>query len=175
MKDIDDEIHVVNEIAKNADVPAVVEQARLLSTTDPMDEMRDEMLGFLKNRISSITRAEKIKELTYQSLEENITSGELSVEQKLAILMRISRDNNDLTESIISMLRPVSNGGSLLSDMMRPQEDKSEITKAFENYSSEDLRKIDDTFRTIRDIVEAGGGTVSVSTPDGSEIPTSEV
>lgn len=169
------DIHSISKLAVQVTRPSVTAQAQELANENPMDEMRDELLGFLKNRIASITRAEKIKDLTYQSLEENISSGELTVEQKLAILMRISRDNNELTESIISMLRPQGNSGSPLTDMMRPQEDKSEINRAFESYSSEDLRRIDETFRTIRDIVEVGGGTLCIDSTEGNTTPVSEV
>jgi hypothetical protein len=123
--------------------------------------------------MASITRAERIKELTYQQLEVDIESGALNFEQKMALLMRLSRDNNELSDSIISMFRPSGNGGSLLTDIVRPGSDKSELAKAIENYSPEELRKINETFKVIRDIIESGG-TVSVETPDG-KVPVAEL
>lgn len=156
--------------------PTLASKVNEIANTDPLTQMGEDILGFIKDRISAISKAEKLKELAYQSLQEDIASGTLTVEQKLAIIMRLSRDSNELTESLVSMFRPTGGQDSLpLSDMLRPRNDKSDIVQAFEGYSSEDLRRIDETFKVIRDIVEGGGGTVSVTGTDGNTTSVSEV
>lgn len=145
------------ELAGAIESPALASDAMAMRAMDAMEDMKREVLGFFKNRIASISRAEHIKELIYHQFESEIEGGELSFDQKISLLMRLDRDNNDLADSIISMFRPSGNsGGSLLTDVMRPGEDKSDIARAFANYTPEELRKIDATMRVIRDIVESG-------------------
>jgi hypothetical protein len=162
------------ELMSAIESPALVHDAKALSVIDSMEELKQEVLCFFKNRIAAISRAEQIKDLVFQQLEHDIAGGELTFDQKMTVLMRLARDNNDSADSIISMFRPSGNGqGSLLTDIVRPGSDKSDIVKAFENYTPEELRKIDATMRVIRDIVETGG-TVSVETQDG-KTPVAEV
>jgi hypothetical protein len=122
-----------------------------------MDDLKNEVLSFFKNRMASISRAERVKELVFQQLESDIEGGVLNFDQLMSVLMRLDRGNNELSDSIISMFRPAGNGsGSLLTDIVRPGSDKSDLTKAFENYTPEELRKIDSVAKVIRDIVESG-------------------
>jgi ribosomal protein L20 len=140
-----------------------------------MDDLKNETLSFFKNRMESINRAERIKELTYQQLEVDIQSGSLNFDQKMALLMRLSRDNNELSDSIISMFRPAGNGGgSLLTDIVRPCNDKSDLVKAFEQYTPEQLQQIDATMKVIRDIVE-NSGAVSAEMPADGKTPSAGV
>jgi len=154
-----------------------LEVRNLQDSYNAVDDMRNEVLGFFKNRIASISRAERIKELMYEQLEVDITSGGLSFDQKMTLLMRLDRDNNDAADSIISMFRPSGNNGeSLLTDIIRPNSEKSDLAKAMENYSSEDLQAINELFKAARDVAENnGGGTVSLEMPDGKIVPIAEV
>jgi hypothetical protein len=68
------------------------------------------------------------------------------------------------------MFRPTGNGqGSLLTDIVRPDSDKTDLVRAFENYTPEELRKIDQVARVFRDIVETGA-TVEVNA-SGKPLP----
>ena len=147
------------ELIDTIDSPVLMNAARAIQNIDAMEDLKNEVLDFFKNRIASISRAERIKELVFQQLENQIQSGTLSFEQFMILLMRLDRDNNDSADSIISMFRPSGvGGGSLLTDIVRPVTDKSDITKAFENYTPQELRAINETFKVIRDIVESGQG-----------------
>ena len=172
MSDFNDD---ARELMSALDSPGPMGDARALQTVDAMEDLKQEVLGFFKNRIASITRAERIKELVYQQLEVNIQSGELNFDKLMTLLMRLDRDNNDAADSIISMFRNAggNNGGSLLTDIVRPATDKSDLARAFENYSPEELRKINETMKVIRDIVECGG-TVSIDTENG-KLPVTEM
>jgi hypothetical protein len=162
------------ELMGALELPSLENDAKALPALTAMEDLKQEVLSFFKNRISAISRAEQIKELVFQQLENDIVGGELNFEQKMTILMRLARDNNDAADSIISMFRSAGPGqGSLLTDIVRPDSDKSDIVKAFENYTPEELRKVNETMKVIRDIVESGG-TVSVETQDG-KIPVAEV
>ena len=155
--------------------PFLANDARALQEFSAMEDLKNEVLGFFKNRIAAIARAERIKELVYVQLEQRIQDGVLSFEQFMTLLMRLDRDNNDAADSILRSFQPAGNngGGSLLTDIMRPESDKSELAKAFDNYSPEQLRIINETMKVMRDIVESGG-TVSVDTADG-KVPITEV
>jgi mRNA-degrading endonuclease toxin of MazEF toxin-antitoxin module len=156
------------------DSPVLAREVRAMKEADAVERIKDEVLGFFHNRIAAISRAEEIKELVYQQLTNDISNGDLNFEQKMTVLMRLARDNNDSADSIISMFRPSGNGqGSLLTDIVRTETDKSELARAIENYSPEELRKINETFKVIRDIVETGG-TVSVETQN-DKIPVAEL
>jgi hypothetical protein len=155
------------ELMETLDVPVLASDAKAVQAVDAMDDLKQEILGFFKNRIKSISRAERIKELIFEQFEMDIQSGALKFDQMMSLLMRLDRDNNDSADSIISMFRPSGNGqGSLLTEIVRPGTDKSDLAKAIENYSPEELRKINETFKAIRELVESGG-TVSVETQDG--------
>jgi hypothetical protein len=160
MSDISDQMdHEARTLMNAMDAPELVADARAVFAVDAMEDLKKEVLGFFKNRIAAISRAEHIKDLVFQQLENEIPGGELNFEQKMTVLMRLARDNNDSADSIISMFRPSGNGqGSLLTDIVRPGTDKTDLARAFENYTPEDLRKIDQTMRVIRDIVESGKG-----------------
>ena len=150
------------------ELPSLATEARAMQAIDAAEELKIEVLGFFKNRIASITRAERIKELMYEQLEVDIQSGNLNFDQKMTLLLRLDRDNNDAADSIISMFR--NNGGgnggwSLLTDIVRTDRDKTDLAKAIENYSPEQLRLINETFKVLRDIAETGG-TVSIETPE---------
>jgi len=161
------------------DTPSFANDARALQTIDAMDDLKNEVIGFFKNRIASITRAERIKELMYQQLEVNIQGGELSFEQMMTLLMRLDRDNNDSADSLLRAMtggngNASGNGGtSLFTDIVRPGSDKSDLAKAIDNYTPEQQHLLNETFKIIRDLVESGG-TVSVETQGGS-IPVAEV
>jgi hypothetical protein len=176
MSDISDQMEEeASNIMRALDSPALASDARALQVIDSMEDLKNEVMGFFKNRIASISRAERIKELIFTQFETDIESGHLNFDQMMTLLMRLDRDNNDSADSIISMFRPngAGGGGSLLTDIVRPGSDKSDVAKAFENYTPEELRKINETMKVIRDIVESGG-TVSLETPEG-KIPVAEV
>jgi hypothetical protein len=136
-----------------------------------MEDLKNEVMGFFKNRIASISRAERIKELIFAQFESDIEGGTLTFDQMMSLLMRLDRDNNDSADSIISMFRPAGNGsGSLLTDIVRPGSDKSDIAQAFAKYTPEELRKIDQTMRVIRDIVENGKSVEINATTGNGEI-----
>jgi len=164
------------ELLNALDVPALAEDARALQTLDAMDDLKREVLGFFKNRIASIARAERIKELMYHQLETDIEGGALSFDQMMTLLMRLDRDNNDAADSMLRAMTGGNNapggGGSIFSDIVRPGSDKSDLARAFESYTPDELRKINETMKVIRDIVESGA-TVSIDTQDG-KIPVSE-
>lgn len=148
--------------------PAFEAEATVLKRVDAVEDLRAEVLAFFKSRVSSISRAEQIKELIYSQLEVDISSGDLTFDQKMTVLTRCARDNNELSDSIISMFRPAGNNqGSLLTDIIKDSEDKSDLTRAFEKYSPEDLRKVNETVKVLRDIVESGA-TISVASETGA-------
>jgi hypothetical protein len=154
--------------------PVLEADALAVREMDAKENFKCAILDFFHNRIAAISGAEHIKSLVFQQLEQDILNGELNFEQKMAVLMRLSRDNNESAESIISLFRASGNGqGSLLTDIVRPDNDKSDLAKAFDNYTPEELRRINETMKVIRDIVETGG-TVSVDT-QGGKIPVMEV
>ena len=151
-----------SEVVDALDVVAYASEVKSIQSIDPMDDLRNELVGFFKNRISSIARAERIKELTYQQLEMDIEGGELNFEQKMAILMRLSRDSNDASDSLLRAIAG-GNGGnqggggsSLFTDIVRPGSEKTDLMKAFEEYSPEELRKIHEVSKILQDIVENG-------------------
>jgi hypothetical protein len=158
MSDIADQMdHEAMMLMDAMDTPALAADARAVLAVDAMDDLKKEVMGFFKNRIAAISRAEHIKDLVFQQLENEIPGGELNFEQKMTVLARLARDNNDSADSIISMFRPSGNGqGSLLTEIVRPEADKTDLAHAFENYTPEELRKIDQVAKVIRDIVETG-------------------
>jgi hypothetical protein len=148
------------ELLTALEAPALLADARALQTVDAMEDLKREVLGFFKNRIASIARAERIKELMYHQLESDIEGGTLNFDQMMTLLMRLDRDNNDAADSLLRSMTGGNNasggGGSIFTDIVRPGSDKSDVAKAFESYTPEQLRMIDQTFRVIRDIVETG-------------------
>jgi len=167
-----------NELVSNLDNPVITASVTTLQNSyNAVDDMRNEVLGFFKSRIASISRAERIKELMYEQLETDITSGALNFDQKMTLLMRLDRDNNDAADSIISMFRPSgATGESLLTNLIRSDSDKTDIEKAIENYKPEELQAINDLFKAARDIAEAnGGGVISIETSNGETVPIAEV
>ena len=171
MSDISDQMdQEARELMDTLDVPALASEAKSVQAVDAMDDLKNEVMGFFKNRIASISRAERIKELVFAQLEDDIQGGALTFDQMMALLMRLDRDNNDSADSIISMFRPSGNGqGSLLTDIVRPGSDKSDLSKAFENYTPEELRRIDEVAKVLRDIVETGA-KVEINT-SGKTLP----
>jgi hypothetical protein len=114
-------------------------------------------LKFFKTRVASISRADAIKEMAYQQLEEMIQSGSLNFDQLMGVIRQVANENNSSADSIMSIFRSQGgpNGGSPLQDIMRPLSDKGDLAKAFDNMSPEDLRKINTTMLILRDIVES--------------------
>ena len=167
MSDMYEQIDDAQGLLRALHDPSLSDDSKALQTIDVMEDFKMEILGFFKNRIASISRAEKIKELIFQQLENDIPAGRLNFEQFMTLLMRLARDNNESADSIISMLRNNggSGGSSLLTDIVRPETAKSDLVKAFENYTPEDLRKVNETVKVIRDIIESGA-TVAVEASD---------
>jgi hypothetical protein len=148
------------ELLNALEAPALASDARALQTIDAMEDLKREVLGFFKNRIASIARAERIKELMYRQLETDIEGGTLSFDQMMTLLMRLDRDNNDAADSLLRSMTGGNNGpsggGSIFTDIVRPGSDKTDLARAFDNYTPEELRKINETMKVIRDIVESG-------------------
>jgi hypothetical protein len=138
--------------------PGLLDEARAIRDIDPMEDLKLEILKFFKSRISSISRADTIKEMAYAQLEDMIQEGGLSFDQLMSIIRQAANENNSSADSIMSIFRSQGgpNGGSPLQDIMRPLSDKGDLAKAFENMSPEDLRKINTTMLVLRDIVESG-------------------
>jgi hypothetical protein len=123
-----------------------------------LDDLKLEILKFFKTRVASISRADTIKEMAYQQLEEMIEGGELNFDQLMGVIRQVANENNSSADSIMSIFRSQGgpNGGSPLQEMMRPLSDKGDLGRAFENMSPEELRKINTTMLILRDIVESG-------------------
>jgi hypothetical protein len=138
--------------------PRFLNEAREIQEIDPMDDLKLEILKFFKTRVTSISRADTIKEMAYKQLEEMIEGGELNFDQLMGVIRQVANENNSSADSIMSIFRSQGgpNGGSPLQDMMRPLSDKSDLAKAFDNMSPEELRKIHETMMVIREITESG-------------------
>jgi hypothetical protein len=132
--------------------------AQAVQEIDLLDDLKLEILKFFKTRVASISRADTIKEMAYQQLEEMIQGGALNFDQLMGVIRQVANENNSSADSIMSIFRSQGgpNGGSPLQDIMRPLSDKGDLAKAFENMSPEELRKINTTMLVLRDIVESG-------------------
>jgi hypothetical protein len=154
----EDEAQEAKEMMSTLIDPSFLNEARAIQEVDLMDDLKFEILKFFKTRVASISRADTIKEMAYQQLEGMIQGRELNFDQLMGVIRQVANENNSSADSIMSIFRSQGgpNGGSPLQDIMRPMSDRSELTKAFESMSPEELRKIDATMRVIRDIVESG-------------------
>jgi hypothetical protein len=154
----EDEIQEAGEMLSTLADRRLLSEATAIQEIDPIEDLKIEILRLFKIRIASISRADAIKEMAYQQLEEMIQGGELNFDQLMGVIRQVANENNSGAESIMSIFRPQGgpNGGSPLQDMMRPLSDKGDLAKAFDNMSSEDLRKIHETMQVIRDITESG-------------------
>jgi hypothetical protein len=154
----EDEAQEAGEMMSALADPRFFNEAREIQKLDPMNDLKLEILKFFKTRVASISRADSIKEMAYQQLEGMIQGGALNFDQLMGVIRQVANENNSSADSIMSIFRSQGgpNGGSPLQDMMRPLSDKSDLAKAFENMSPEELRKINTTFLIIRDIVESG-------------------
>jgi hypothetical protein len=154
----EDEIQEAEDMMSTLVNPGFLNEARSIQEIDPMEDLKIEILKFFKTRVASISRADTIKEMAYHQLEDMIQGGELNFDQLMGVIRQVANENNSSADSIMSIFRSQggTNGGSPLQDMMRPLSDKGDLTKAFDNMSSEDLRKINTTMLILRDIVESG-------------------
>jgi hypothetical protein len=137
---------------------SLLDEARVVQEVDLMDDLKLEILKFFKTRVASISRADTIKEMAYQQLEEMIQGGSLDFDQLMGVIRQVANENNSSADSIMSIFRSQGgqNGGSPLQDMMRPLSDRSDLARAFDNMSPEELRKIHETMMVIREITESG-------------------
>jgi hypothetical protein len=154
----EDEVQEAGDMLSALADPRFLNEAKEIQEISPLDDLKFEILRFFKTRVASISRADSIKEMAYQQLEGMIQGGELGFDQLMSVIRQAANENNSSADSIISIFRSQggANGGSPLQDMMRPPSDKSDLTKAFDNMSSEELRKINTTMLILRDIVESG-------------------
>jgi hypothetical protein len=154
----EDELREAGNMLSTLDDARLMNEARAVQEIDPMDDLKMEILKFFKNRVSSISRADSIKEMAYAQLEGMIEGGSLNFDQLMGVIRQVANENNSSADSIMSIFRSQGgpNGGSPLQDMMRPLSDKGDMARAFENMSPEELRKIHETMMVIRDITESG-------------------
>jgi hypothetical protein len=154
----ENEIQEAEDMVSALDDSRFLDEARKIQEIDPMDDLKLEILKFFKTRVASISRADTIKEMAYKQLEEMIEGGGLNFDQLMGVIRQVANENNSSADSIMSIFRSQGgpNGGSPLQDMMRPLSDKSDLAKAFDNMSPEDLRKIHETMMVIREITESG-------------------
>jgi hypothetical protein len=154
----EDEVQEAGEMMSALDDPRFLSEARAIQEVDPMQDLKLEILKFFKNRVSSISRADAIKEMAYGQLEEMIAGGDLNFDQLMGVIRQVANENNSNADSIMSIFRSQGgpNGSSPLQDMMRPLSDKGELANAFENMSSDELRKLHETMMVIREITESG-------------------
>jgi hypothetical protein len=138
--------------------PRLLDEVKAVQEFDLLDDLKLEILKFFKTRVASISRADAIKEMAYQQLEGMIQGGELNFDQLMGVIRQAANENNSSADSIMSIFRSQGgpNGGSPLQDIMRPLSDKGDLAKAFDNMSSDELRKINTTMLILRDIVESG-------------------
>jgi hypothetical protein len=165
----EDEIKEAESVMATLEDPRFLNEARAIQQIEPLDDLKLEILKFFKTRVAAISRADSIKEMAYQQLEGMIQSGELNFDQLMGVIRQAANENNSSADSIMSIFRSQggANGGSPLQDMMRPMSDKGDLAKAFDNMSSEDLRKINATMLVLRDIVESGK-TIDIEDGKGS-------
>jgi hypothetical protein len=154
----EDEFQEARDMLSTLDDSHLLNEARAIQEVDHMSDLKFEILKFFKTRVASISRADTIKEMAYQQLEGMIQGGELNFDQLMGVIRQVANENISSADSIMSIFRSQggANGVSPLQDMMRPTSDKSELARAFENMSSEELRKINTTMLALRDIVESG-------------------
>jgi hypothetical protein len=154
----EDELQEAESMVSSLMNPTFLDEVREIREFDPMEDLKIEILKFFKTRVASISRADSIKEMAYKQLEDMIQGGALNFDQLMGVIRQVANENNSSADSIMSIFRSQGgpNGGSPLQDMMRPLSDKSELTRVFDNMSSEDLRKIHETMLVIREITESG-------------------
>jgi hypothetical protein len=165
----ENDIQEAKEMMTSLGDPRLLDEAREIQEINLLDDLKLEILKFFKTRVASISRADAIKEMAYQQLEGMIQGGELNFDQLMGVIRQVANENNSSADSIMSIFRSQggANGGSPLQDMMRPLSEKGDLAKAFDNMSSEDLRKIHETMMVIRDITESGK-TIDVEGEKGS-------
>jgi hypothetical protein len=154
----ENDIQEARELMSSLNDSDLLSDARAIQEVDLMDDLKLEILKFFKTRVASISRADAIKEMAYQQLEEMIQGGNLNFDQLMGVIRQVANENNSSADSIMSIFRSQGgpNGGSPLQDIMRPLSDKGDLAKAFDNMSPEELRKIHETMMVIRDITESG-------------------
>jgi hypothetical protein len=154
----ENDIQEAREIMASLDDSRLLDEAKVIQEVDLMDDLKLEILKFFKTRVSSISRADAIKEMAYQQLEEMIQTGVLNFDQLMGVIRQVANENNSSADSIMSIFRSQGgpNGGSPLQDIMRPLSDKGDLAKAFDNMTPEELRRIHQTMLVIRDITENG-------------------
>lgn len=132
----------VNEI-----VPAIRDtenevETRSMREVDPFFVLKKTLFSFFENMLKKVQEEDEFKRKVKQALLEKIDSNEVTFPQLSNLLGALESNNLSLTDSILSIFKPVPGTGEV-SPLINPKIKQEENAAAFENLSSEERDSLD--------------------------------
>jgi len=131
------------DIAAGLEDKTLKSDAVRVANTDPLDDLKQNLVQFFKDRVAGIKRSDQLRESLYQRLLEQLEEGQLEFEQLMQLYRTLGNENNTAAADILNIFKPAPNTPSLFLEVSKPADKDDEIKKAYKNFESKDLQIIE--------------------------------
>lgn len=168
MNNIEETAHnLIQEFSSDSETSKRTNQ---IQVSDPFVELKLDLLSFFKDRINRISSQEKLKERTETELESFIDQGDLTFEQVLQVYRQVSTQTNNSADSLLSLFKPTPGAPSILADNLAKQEEKKDVyDELYEQFSGDQLQKIDKLNRLLSSMIQHSKSTESTESTESEK------
>ena len=125
-----------------------------ITDADPFFVLRSDILSFFRGIMSEVSKKETLKNQIESSFEEDLASGDLSFQDRMALYKLISTQSNISVDSILSIFKPTPGAPSLLADNISRDATQDHFEQMFDELKPEDLQKVDKMMKFIEKLAE---------------------
>ena len=128
--------------------------ATRIESIEPLDDMKQNLVQFFKDRVSIIKKNDMLRGLLYQKFQEKLENNELDYDDMLSLYRSLGNESNTASGDILSIFKPAPNAPSLFLEVSRPPDSDSELKKAYKSMSAESLQAIDRTMARLEQLAK---------------------
>ena len=115
--------------------------------------LQKNIISFFNDRMSTVRRQETLKVKVQERLEEMVDGGSLAFDDLKGLMVTLSRESTQASDSIIGLFKPTPGTQSPFAQNLSRSTDKEDgLEQFYEELSPEDRRKIDVLYRMISTI-----------------------
>ena len=115
---------------------------------DPLVAIKQDLLGFFRERIKSVSSHEALKTKVEEALLAKLDTDELQFDELMIMYNATSKNSFMSSDSLISLFKS-SSGPSPLTEVVKTDTEDDQIKKKYEGMSPEDAAKIDIISRAL--------------------------
>lgn len=142
------------ELAAGLEDRALKTDAYRIGEIDPLDDLKQNLIQFFKDRVSTIKKSDELREALYQKLLEQV-EGQLDFDSLMQLYRALGNETNTAAADILNIFKPAPNTPSLFLEVSKPADKDDEIRKAHKSFDAEHLQTIERAMAKLEQLGQA--------------------